>query len=56
MARLKIILKAKELAHKELALTNLAKLYEKQEKYNQALKINEELEELKKTKKRKIKS
>ena len=50
------LLKAKELAHKELALTSLAKLYEKQGKYNQALKINEELVELKKTKKRKIKS
>ena len=47
------LLKAKELAHKELALTSLAKLYEKQGKYSQALKINEELEELKKTKKKK---
>lgn len=42
------LLKAKELAHKELALTSLAELYEKQEKYNQAIKINEELKELKK--------
>lgn len=47
------LLKAKELAHKELALTSLAKLYEKQGKYSQALKINEELEELKKIEKQK---
>ena len=47
------LLKAKELAHKEFALKSLAKLYEKQGKYNQAIKINEELEELKKTKNRK---
>lgn len=47
------LLKAKELAYKELALKSLAKLYEKQGKYSQALKINEELEELEKIEKQK---